>query len=202
MNNKIDIILVRHAESIANEKNILIGQKEDENKNLSVKGIKQSKDVAYRIRYTQSMLDAIYSSELARAYKTARMIERSADVSLKVNKCSGLNEMYLGKAEGMLIEKFEKDYPDITKHWETFGYPEGIEGQEKKEEVANRMMDTIIDIANKEKGNRTICIVSHEIAIECLVNKITGNSRVFKIDNGEFIHLSYYYNSKKLKLGY
>lgn len=65
------IILIRHGQSVANEKNIIQGHT---NFKLSKKGKKQAKKVALRFKKTK--IDIIFSSDLGRAKETAKTIKK------------------------------------------------------------------------------------------------------------------------------
>lgn len=200
---KLSILLVRHAESIANDLGIMLGQKENECKHLSIKGIRQAEDAGYKISKTEPKIDAIYSSNLARAYETAVMIGYSCEEDLKVHRNTGLKEMNLGIAEEMAVKEFIKNYPKETDIWREYGYPIGIEGQEDPKQLGERMYKAIQKIAKKEVNNNTICIVSHQLAITCLLILLLNNSKTtLQIGNCEYVHLTYDYDTDKLEIGY
>lgn len=198
---EINIILVRHVESMANEAGIILGQNENDKKHLSLKGIKQAKELGYKINKVVPNIDAIYSSELSRAYETAQIIAESVNKKITVHRYNGLNEMSLGVAEETSINEFKERYPIEAKTWINLGYPTQIKGQENPKNLSERMKNAIQEIAKKEQGKKVICIVSHQLAITCLLLSILNVNKISsEIGNGEYIHLTYNYSLSELKV--
>ena len=91
------LILVRHGETIENAKKILQGQMEGR---LSKKGKEQAKKVAIRLK--EKEIDFIYSSDLKRAYDTAKEIQKfHKEIPFKTDK--RLRERNFSSLEGKRI---------------------------------------------------------------------------------------------------
>ena len=88
------LLIVRHGQSTANPNNIFAGHF---NVPLTSLGIKQAEATAAYIA-AHYRVDAVYSSDLERAFRTARIL---ADrVGLDVHPCTDLREVYAGEWEG------------------------------------------------------------------------------------------------------
>lgn len=166
---KTKIIIVRHAECFGNVENKLSGITDFE---LTPLGITQIEKVAKRLE--KENINEIYCSPLKRAKETAKGIAKKSNV-LKVNENKNLIEINYGKCDGMAWEEIDNKYPKIRGEWkEKNHYPIGIPGQESYADLQKRITNEIIKLANENLG-KTICIVSHGIAIGsfmCYVHKL------------------------------
>ena len=106
------IYLVRHGESIANAKGIHQGQKIDTS--LSKKGLEQAKKIAERLK--DENFEIIYSSDLKRAYETAKEIVKLHN--LKIVKDRRLREKADEENNEDLIKRTKDFMKDIKKHKE------------------------------------------------------------------------------------
>ena len=100
-------ILVRHGESMANKTKSYAGQIDIP---LSEEGFLQAEAVS---RYIEEnfKVDAVYSSDLSRAYDT---IKPFADkCKLAIEKRMELREVNVGLLQGMSFEEVEKEYPGL-----------------------------------------------------------------------------------------
>lgn len=104
------IYLVRHGESIANAKGIHQGQKIDTS--LSKKGLEQAKKIAERLK--DENFETIYSSDLKRAYETAKEIAKFH--KLKIIKDKRLREKADEENNEDLIKRTKDFMRDIKKH--------------------------------------------------------------------------------------
>lgn len=194
MCSKTNIYLVRHAESVANDLKRISGLM---NIPLSEKGVAEATCLGFDFFLNKIYFDAIYSSNLERANRTAEIInDFQKRGRLVVKKEKNLNEMNFGNAEGYTFEKLAKIYPKSMKSWHELGYPQDIPGQESREEVADRMLQAIKDIAKKEENAQNICIVSHGMAILLLLAKLKEVGEKVKnnlniIENAHYIKLEY-----------
>ena len=144
----IEIIVVRHGETIENKRRIIQGQSEGY---LSEFGKEKNKELGILLK--DKKINKIYTSTLIRAVDTAKEIyKHHPDIELESTE--SLKEWNLGVLEG-------KKYPenlDITSHWE---------GKEKPESVKNRLMLFLDTIVNKHQ-DQTILFVSHGLTIKVL----------------------------------
>lgn len=144
------IILVRHGQSIANAEGRLQGQKEYP---LSSQGKEEAKKVAEWLEHQP--IDAIYSSDLSRAYETAKEI--AAYHSMEVQKDVELREMNLGRFQGLTRHEIEERYPDLAPlDWQSIG----LEDVESIEALYARTL-RVLDKLMKTHWGEQIVVVSH-----------------------------------------
>lgn len=96
------LLLVRHGETDAHLKRLLLGQKIDAG--LNKNGIKQSEKLALRLKNVK--IDAIFSSDLKRAKETAQIINKYHNTKIKFSK--NLRERNFGIFQGKPKESLLK----------------------------------------------------------------------------------------------
>lgn len=104
------IYLVRHGESEANAKGIHQGQKIDTS--LSKNGLEQAKKIAERLK--DEDFEIIYSSDLKRAYETAKEIAKFHNI--KIIKDKRLREKADEESNEDLIKRTKEFLKGIKKH--------------------------------------------------------------------------------------
>lgn len=161
------IIIVRHGESLANAKRIYLGHIDWD---LSMRGHLQARETARALAGEQ--IDAVYSSDLLRAYNTA--LPHAELRGLKVTKLSELRELYIGEWEGVLVERLETEWKEQFEHgWrENFGTftPPGGESIPAARE---RMYNAVLRVARENLGG-CVLIATHAAAIRAMWGKIAG----------------------------
>ena len=161
------IIVVRHGESLANAKRIYLGHIDWD---LSERGHDQARATAEWLKDEQ--IDAVYSSDLIRAYNTA--LPHAELRGLPVITREGLRELYIGDWEGVAIERLESEWHEDFNHgWrENFGTftPPGGESIPAARE---RMYNAVLEIGRENIG-KTVLIATHAAAIRAMWGKISG----------------------------
>ena len=161
-------IFVRHGQSIANLEKIFAGNYDVD---LSSLGHKQAQFTADFVSKNYQV-DAIYSSDLKRAYETAEYIANL--LGLEIQKEPGMREINAGKWEGCSFEELAIKYVDDYEIWLTdIGNARCTEG-ESVAELAKRVYVTIKQIADKNP-NRTVLITTHGTPIRALQLHSTGS---------------------------
>ena len=89
--------LVRHGQSLGNLTNTFLGHTDLD---LSDLGYSQAKSVCQYLSDRQ--IDVIYSSDLLRAYNTAKPLSRL--LNKEINKSYNLREIYAGEWEGKTFD--------------------------------------------------------------------------------------------------
>ncbi|MBQ2702221.1 MAG: histidine phosphatase family protein [Clostridia bacterium] len=105
------LILVRHGESAANGKGCFAGQLDIP---LSERGREQAVRTADYIAKTYSV-DKIYSSDLSRAYDTAKPIAKA--FGLEIIKDKNLREICSGDWQGLSFDELQEKYADSYGVW-------------------------------------------------------------------------------------
>ena len=154
MNSKnTEIVIIRHGESMANKDRILIGQTDYD---LSDRGREQADATAEFLK--DEHFDAIYSSDLCRAYNTAlpnakrRGMEIITDVDLRESHVGIWEDRYFAELEqtdGERLASWRQHFGDMV-------FPEG----ESTYGSGMRFHDAVVRIAKANLGRR-ILIAAH-----------------------------------------
>ena len=148
------LIVIRHGQSVANQEDKFAGFS---NFDLTDLGKKQAELAALYIkeRYT---VDAVYTSDLLRAYNTGLPTARA--FGLEVNARESLREVYAGRWEGVTYSDINKTDREIFSLW-TRDYlnaycPEG----ESVRDVCVRVWEETKKIVQNHEGE-TVVIAAH-----------------------------------------
>ena len=102
------LVLVRHGQSIWNEKNLFTGWKDI---GLTKKGINEAKSVGEQIKRIGTKFDAMYTSSLVRAQKTGEIIlECISQKEIEIISDQSLNERNYGELTGLNKDQAKKDF--------------------------------------------------------------------------------------------
>lgn len=152
------VYIVRHGQSLGNAKHVLLGHTDLD---LSELGYKQARATAEAMRDIH--IDAIYSSDLIRAYNTAKPHAELRGLSVIADR--GLRECYIGawenKSADWCLENYDTVFSvDWAHGFGTFRFPEG----ESTLEGGQRFQKRIIEIC-RENPERSILVASHAAVI-------------------------------------
>ncbi|MFH0817649.1 MAG: histidine phosphatase family protein [Candidatus Micrarchaeota archaeon] len=170
--------LIRHAETTANTKNVILGRKSGGE--LSARGKRQAEAVAKRL--AKEKISEVYCSTANRARETAEEIVKGRDC--KVFYCDELQEIDMGELEGLTHEEAETRCPRIFGEI-TADTNKKIPGGESICDVQKRVMPLIEKLA-KKNGNPTIVVVGHSIVNRVILNSLLElplGSKVLKQKN-------------------
>ena len=169
-----EIILARHGETEWNVANVFRGQIDID---LSETGAKQAKLLAQYL--STSAIEAVYSSPLKRAYKTAEIIARPH--KLKVNADPDLIDFDFGQWQGLSHEEVKEKYEDLYTRWITRPEQVSMPGGESLEDVAMRVVRFKNKIIASHHG--TILIIGHRVVNKVMLCTMLGldNSHFWKI---------------------
>ena len=160
----VKIYLVRHAQSTGNIEKRLTGREEYE---LTDEGKQQVEKMTEQLENIK--FNAVYSSPSKRATDTIKKLAKKN--KLKIQKMPELAEMYFGIYDGYKWEDVDKINPSISLIHEKTNEIMQIPNQESTQQVADRMYETIENIAIQNK-DRNILIASHGVAIEAFLRKV------------------------------
>ena len=192
-----EIYLIRHTQAEGNRYRMMQGYWDGE---VTALGLRQA-DALGR-RFAKLPLDAVYSSDLTRAVLTAEAAACSS--GLPVQRREALRELNIGPWEQRFFGNLIYEEPELThrfiydaENWE-------LPGAETFAQVRERALAELRRIAVENDG-KTIAVVSHGVAIRCILSGITGiplsdtehlpickNTAVTKLrfDGGQF-HIEY-----------
>lgn len=151
------LYLVRHGEAEGNAENMLMGQSDPA---LTEAGKKDAKKMGEGLKSVK--FDKIYSSDLRRAFETARIISSVLNSTPDLEKTEELREIDLGDCCGMGSERFLKRYPG-SKDDVDFCFPNG----ESYKGFFSRIKYFLNMIAG-EHDHENVLIVAHEGVIKAI----------------------------------
>ena len=166
-----EIILARHGETEWNVAEIFRGRIDIE---LNQTGIKQAELLA---EYLSSLkLDAIYSSPLKRALKTAEIIASYHKLDVEITP--GLIDFDYGKWQGLPHQEVKDKYKELYAEWIKNPHQVKIPAGESLDEVRKRAIGVIDNVIAKYEG--TVVLVSHRVVNKVLICALLG------LDNSHF----------------
>ena len=156
-----ELLFVRHGYSEGNKDHRFSGQRDFP---LDEAGRLQALEVAAYLRRAYR-IDAIYASDLCRAYDTVKPLAEA--LSLPVYPMKGLREIDVGLWEGVLREDVERQYPES---YDLYKRKPGLlrfDGGESFSEMRARALDAVREILAKHEG-KTVVIATHGGVIRAL----------------------------------
>jgi broad specificity phosphatase PhoE len=158
--------LVRHGQTDWNIEGRWQGQA---NPPLNATGCEQAQALVNELADVK--FEAIYSSDLQRAYETAFAVAKDKDLPVQVD--SRLREINLGEWEGMLGIEIAQKYPVLWSERENNPLDSHPPGGESVMELAQRIIPAISDILEKHLRG-SVLIVSHGLALAVFLCHIRG----------------------------
>jgi len=162
----VKVILIRHGETDWNKEQIFRGRIDVA---LNEVGLAQARAVHESLEDVQ--VDAIYSSPLERALKTARILGENRNC--EVEREEGFIDINFGRWQGISHQKVKEEYKGLYEMWlskpQMVTFPEG----ESLEEVQRRSMKALEKVIKNCQGE-TLAIVSHRVLNKVLLCTILG----------------------------
>jgi broad specificity phosphatase PhoE len=144
------ILLVRHAETEWNRTHRWQGHADPR---LNAEGVLQAAQLAREL--SRDRFDAIYSSDLRRAYETADAI--ASNRKLEVVKDPDLREIDIGEWSGLTTSEIQARFPDnFTRH--VLG-GDGWEQGETHAAMSDRIIARVSRIAEAHPEGRVVCVL-------------------------------------------
>ena len=155
------LILVRHGQSLANAGELFAGHSDFD---LSEFGKSQAKMAASYLLKTEK-IDAIYASDLLRAYHTATPIGEAFGMPVIKDPC--FREIFAGEWESMSFSDIATHYADAFEVWRSNYSNARPVGGESTEEVYRRVVPHVKELARKHEGG-SILIAAHATVIRAV----------------------------------
>lgn len=169
------VFIVRHGETDYNVEHRWQGHLDVP---LNHNGQQQAQLLAHYLQ--PETIDAIFASDLRRAYATAQAIAHSKGLSVIAD--SRLREINLGVFQGMTNLQIEKAYPEDKLQWDSNNDFAPLKG-ESRYQVQKRAYEAWLEITNQEDMN-TVVLVTHGGTIRMLLEKIfSGKIKRLKLKN-------------------
>ena len=166
-----EIILVRHGETEWNVGEVFRGRIDIE---LNETGIKQAELLSEYL--SGAKIEAIYSSPLKRALKTAQILARPHQ--LEVETSPGLIDLDFGEWHGLPHEEVKDKYPGLYAEWASHPERLKVPGGESLGDVRERVTRVVQEVIAKHEG--TVALVSHRVENKVLICALLG------LDNSHF----------------
>jgi len=155
------LILVRHGEAEGNIERRFHGHYDSK---LTENGHLQVQKLANKLK--DEKIDVLYSSDLSRAYETAKYI---ADIkNLDIQIIEGLREINGGDWENVPWEDLSGIWPEEHEHWENTPHLLQMPNGESMVDFQNRVVKEILKII-EHNTNKNICVVTHGTVIKVLL---------------------------------
>lgn len=169
-----EIILARHGETEWNVEEVFRGRIDVE---LNETGLRQAELLAEYL--SKRKIDAIYSSPLRRAVKTAEIIASHHRLDIKITP--GLIDFDCGEWHGLLRQEVKAKYKELYALW--VSHPEKVKlpAGESLNDVTKRAMSVLDDVIAQYGG--TVVLVAHRVVNKVLICALLGldNSRFWNI---------------------
>jgi probable phosphoglycerate mutase len=147
------IIAIRHGETAWNVDTRLQGHLDIA---LNTKGLWQAGQVARAL--ADDDIDAIYASDLLRAWQTAHAIAHATDAPLTANV--GLRERGFGSFQGKTYAEIELEWPEASERWRKRDPEWAPPGGESLSTMRERVQTTVDALAAQHMGEQ-IVLVAH-----------------------------------------
>ena len=161
-----EIYLTRHGET---EWNVQKRAQGFQDSPLTPRGLEQARRLARRLSAVH--FDAIFTSPLPRAYRTAQIIANTRDQLIQTD--DRIREIYLGEWEGMTFREISALYPQENQYfWNAPGLYIPISG-ESFDDLRRRIESFLHDIG-KSYHEARVLVVSHAVAVMTMIGHFTG----------------------------
>jgi alpha-ribazole phosphatase len=159
------LILIRHGETQWNKEELFRGRSDIP---LNDIGVRQAGLLAGYLADTK--IQAIYSSPLLRALKTAQVI--ASRHSLEVKTEPGLIDMSFGEWEGKTLASVRAEYPVLFEKWAEHPERAKIPGGETLDDMRQRALQVVENVVRQYSG--TVLLVSHRAVLKELICALLG----------------------------
>jgi broad specificity phosphatase PhoE len=206
-----ELILARHGETAWNVEEVFRGRIDVE---LNETGQRQAELLAEYL--SEQKIEAVYSSPLKRAARTAEAVARRH--KLRVEIANGLTDCDFGQWQGLHLKEVRDKYSQLYQQWAESPQLVKLPGGESLDEVRERALAVVNGVTAKHRGR--VVLVSHRVVNKVLICALLGldNSHfwnirqdtcattVFSYENGQFVLIkhndtSYLKPLKRAELG-
>jgi len=158
------LYVIRHGETDWNRDGRYQGQADIP---LNDDGRRQSQAIGARM--ARVPLDAIYASDLCRAFATAEAVAAGRPIMTDVR----LREVNVGQVYGMTNPEIAAAFPDFWAAYQAKPETVAFPGGENALEVHQRAMAAVADICARHPGGK-VALVSHGGIVKVIVTEVLG----------------------------
>jgi broad specificity phosphatase PhoE len=187
-----ELILARHGQTEWNVEEVFRGRIDVE---LNQTGRRQAELLAESL--SGQKIEAVYSSPLKRALKTAEAVARRH--RLKVEVSPGLIDSDFGQWQGLSLREVKEKYNQLYEQWAESPQLVKIPGGESLDAVRERALQVVNGVMAKHGG--AVVLVSHRVVNKVLICALlgldnshfwnikqdVGGTTVFSSQNGRFV---------------
>lgn len=152
------LILVRHGETLWNRERRMQGQQDSP---LSDTGMHQARRLGQRL--ADLSFSELYSSDLGRAYATARSVAEVTGHEIAVD--TRLRERHFGVFEGLTADEIASRFPVEYDGLKSRDPAYVIPGGESARQFRDRCLAVLEDIAERHPG-ATVVVVTHGLVLD------------------------------------
>lgn len=163
------IYMIRHGESEGNRKRTFLGHSDWP---LTQKGLEQAHKTAAFL-HKNDKPNAIYASDLLRAYQTAEATAVLFD--LPIQKERRLREIWAGEWEEMLFADIDEKFPKSYGIWREDIGNACPDGGESVAELQQRIVKIVTEIAQKHE-NQVVFLFTHATPVRVLTAHVLEKS--------------------------
>ncbi len=192
-----ELILIRHGETAWNRERRMQGQTDTP---LSAVGRAQA--AAVGVRLAQHPIDALYSSDLSRAYDTAAALSRASGREIRRNPA--LRERTFGIFEGLTYSEMAERYPAEHAQFLAGDADYAVPGGESPRQFYERSLACLNAIAQAHAGH-CVVVVTHGLVLDTLHraarNMTLGEKRTapllnaslntFRLESGAWVEVAW-----------
>lgn len=153
------IYLIRHGESQANERDVFLGHY---NLDLTAIGQKQASITAEHLKKQVPSVDAIYASDLTRAYQTAQCTAKR--FNMPIIKDEKLREIDAGFWDNLSFTELNERFAESYNVWVSDIGNARCDGGESVRELQQRVVSAIARIAENH-NEQTVLLFTHATPI-------------------------------------
>lgn len=160
------LILIRHGETLWNRELRMQGHQDSP---LSDTGLHQARCLGQRL--ADLSFSMLYSSDLGRAYETARSVAGVTGHEIAVD--TRLRERHFGVFEGLTGDEIESRFPDEYKCFKSRNPAFVVPGGESAQQFRERCLLVLEDIAERHPGE-TVVVVTHGLVLDIAYREAHG----------------------------
>lgn len=159
------ILAIRHGQTAWNADARIQGHRDID---LDATGLAQAEALAQAL--AGESIDALYSSDLRRAWQTAMPLARRAGLALRLD--AGLRERGFGDFEGLSFADVSERWPAQAERWRRRDPSFGAPGGEVLSDFHDRAVEAVIRLARAHPGQQ-IAVVTHGGVLDLLYRAAT-----------------------------
>ena len=169
------LVLIRHAESVANVERRWQGRADYP---LTEQGQAQAGQLARALAERHAGgIDALYASPLSRAAQTAAAL--SSAIALPVRSWEALQEFDVGVFSGLTHADIEQRHPELARDFAGSRDWDRVPGAESLQDRAERARSVLDQLLGGHPGGASVVCVTHGGFMQYLLAAVLGTGRVW-----------------------